>query len=83
MKRVEELTRRENDPFKKSKEAAKARKKNPEKVHMLAVENYLREVESRAKEDKLMAVQQRPLNEDIVQRQLSSKGLLSKFQIIK
>lgn len=68
MQRVDELTRRENDPYKRIKESIKAKKKNPEKVHMQAMERYLRDVESRAKEDKLLAVQQRPLNEEVVKK---------------
>ncbi|CAI2383832.1 unnamed protein product [Moneuplotes crassus] len=83
MKRVEELTRKENDPYKRIKEAAKAKRKNPEKVHMQAVEKYLKDLESRAIEDKNLAVQQRPLNEELIQKQLSTKGLSAKFQDVQ
>jgi hypothetical protein len=82
MKRVNELTQRENDPYRMIKEAAKIRKKNPEKVHIMAVEGYLRDVESKAKEEKRMLVQQRPLNEEVIKKEFS-KGIASKFNITK
>lgn len=75
MKRVQEITNKEIDP-------AKNKSKMLEKVHMMAVEKYLRDVEDQAKEDKRLAVQQRPLNEEIVQKQLS-QGLVSKLNITK
>lgn len=75
MKRVQELTNKEIDPLKN-------KSKMLEKVQMMAVEKYLRDVEEQAKEDKRLAVQQRPLNEEIVQKQLS-QGLVSKLNMTK
>ena len=82
VKRIYELTAKENDPYKKIKEMQKQKKKNPDKVHMMAVETFLKELENRAIEEKKTAVQQRPLNEEVVKKQLS-KGMVSKFQITK
>jgi len=82
MKRVNELTQNENDPFKKYKETKNKKKKNPEKVHLQAVEKYLRDVEDKAKEEKHMMIQQRPLNEEVIKKEFS-KGIASKFNIIK
>lgn len=82
VKRIQELTMKENDPFKKFKQLQKQKKKNPEKVHMMAVEAYLRDLESKAMEDKRTAVQQRPLNEEVIKKEFS-KGISAKFQITK
>ena len=82
LKRIYELTAKENDPYKKIKEMQKQKKKNPDKVHMMAVETFLKDLECKAIEEKKTAVQQRPLNEDVIKKQFS-KGIASKFQITK
>lgn len=49
---------------------------------MMAVETYLRNLEDLAREEKRMAVQQRPLNEEVITKEFS-KGISAKFQITK
>ena len=76
------MIRKQNDPFKKFKEQQKLKQRNPQKVHMMAVEKYLHSLEDLAKEEKNSLIQKRPLNEEVINKEFS-KGISAKFQITK